>query len=93
MNKHTTGAINPSRKLKELATFYNVSVDQLLGTSQSSPQWDLQLFSNNAKVATLSGEILSMKDDKKITLTLELLEKVKTMNVEQLEALNVLLKK
>ena len=91
--KYETGTSKPTRKLKELATFYNVSVDQLLGTSQSSPHWDLELFSNNAKVATLSGEILSMKDDKKIALTVDILNRIKTMSTEQVEALNIFLSK
>jgi transcriptional regulator with XRE-family HTH domain len=78
--------------LKKLSDFFNVSIDYILN---ENTKFDLQLFSNdqNFKVAQFAGEILAMKDDKKITLTLELLEKVKTMSVEQIEALNVLLKK
>jgi transcriptional regulator with XRE-family HTH domain len=86
--KYETGAINPSRKLKELASLFNVSVGFLLGPEQhkSDTKFELQLFSNNARVAELSGEILSMKDDKKIALTVDILNRIKTMSTDQIEA-------
>jgi hypothetical protein len=56
-------------------------------------QWELQMFSNNAKVAELSGEILSMKDDKKIALTVDILNRIKTMSTDQIEALSIFLSK
>ena len=44
------------------------------------------------KAAQLAGKIIAAKDEKKIKLTLELLEKITTMEYEQLEALSVILR-
>lgn len=91
--------------LIKLANFFETSIDHLLGqtpnlSTQILPQQldantsyiDKALGEMNAQVARLSGKILSSGDKKKIEQTLTLLEKVSTMDCEQIEALNTLLK-
>jgi transcriptional regulator with XRE-family HTH domain len=91
--------------LIKLANFFETSIDHLLGqtpnlSTQVLPQQldantsyiDKALGEMNAQVARLSGKILSSGDKKKIEQTLTLLEKVSTMDCEQIEALNTLLK-
>lgn len=81
--------------LKRIANYFDVPLDNLFIDSNKEIKFDLQLFSNkpNFKVAELSGEILSMKDDKKIALTVDILNRIKTMSTEQVEALNIFLSK
>ena len=90
--KYETGANNPAKKLKELANLYNVSTDYILGIEQSE-QTNLQPLSTNyVKAAIITGEIMSLDDDKKIALTIEVLNRMKTMSTEQIKHLNDFLK-
>lgn len=90
--------------LIKLANFFDTTIDYLLGlpvdlASKLPPQY---LDANTSyldktlvlapRAATLSGKILSSKDNKKIELTLDVLERIITMNDEQLEALAVFLR-
>lgn len=81
--------------LKRIADYFNVPLDNLFVDGNKEIKFDLQLFSGKPhfKVAELSGEILSMKDDKKIALTVDILNRIKTMSTDQIEALNLFLSK
>lgn len=95
-SRYESGQIDPDpRTLIKLSEYFGTTVDELLvkDKPKQPEQWELQMFSNNAKVAELSGEILSMKDDKKIALTVDILNRIKTMSTEQVEALNIFLSK
>ena len=92
--------------LIKLANFFDTSIDYLLGQSPNlASQVPTQYIDANTsyideafrsvdanKAARLSGKILSSRDEKKIEQTLNLLEKISTMDCDQIEALNVLLK-
>lgn len=87
--------------LIKLANFFETTIDYLLGQSSDlasrvPPQYsDMDtsaidkafgnIIAQNA--ALLSGKILASKDEKKISLTLELLEHLSAMDHEQLETL------
>lgn len=73
--------------IKRMAQYFNVSIDALVG------KFDLQLFSNTpqAKATRLVGRIMSSKDDKKIELIIDSINKISTMSPEQIESLNMFL--
>ena len=95
--KYESGAINPTRKLTDIAKLYNVSVDFLLG-GDTSPNntFNLQLFRNpnasEANVAMAFGKILTLKDEQAKQLTLQIVEDVIQLTIPQLEALSALIK-
>ena len=79
-----------SEILTKLSDLFKVSTDQLLGKENYEVP---QSFSKNyVKAATITGEILSMDDEKKIALTIEVLNRMKTMSTEQIKKLNDFLK-
>lgn len=87
-SRYESGKIQPDpATLVELSRIFNTSVDRLLG------KFDLQMFSDTpqAKAANIAGKILATKDEQKIKLTLEALEKISKMSSDQLEALNIFL--
>ena len=75
----------------KLAFVLNVNEAWLMG--YDVPKERIQTKEENKnKAAKLAGKILASKDEKKIQLTLDILEKVTNMEIEQLEALTVLLR-
>lgn len=75
----------------KLAFVLNVNEAWLMG--YDVPKERIQTKEENKnKAAKLAGKILASKDEKKIQLTLDILEKVTSMETEQLEALTVLLR-
>lgn len=90
--KYEKGIIKPTKKLKELANLYNVSTDYILGIEQYE-QNNVSSSSNNyVKAAIVAGEIMTMDDEQKISLTIEVLNRMKTMSTEQIKRLNDFLK-
>ena len=75
----------------KLAFVLNVNEAWLMG--YDVPKERIQTKEENKnKAAKLAGKILASKNEKKIQLTLDILEKVTNMEIEQLEALTVLLR-
>ena len=96
----TEGAISQYKKgnykakqdtLEKLSKALNVSIPWLMGAEVPMERhYDTSLAKN--KAAQLAAKILASKDEKKIQLTFDLLDKIVNMDHEQLEALTVLLR-
>lgn len=75
-----------------LAALLNVNEAWLMGYDVPKERNTPSVLTASSKAARLSGIILASKDEEKINLTVELLERISTMNHEQLVALSVLLR-
>ena len=81
-----------NKTLKTLSNYYNVSTDYLLDIEQLPKEVNLQVFQNNVLLTTFSNENPSPDDEKKLALMIDILRKIPTLSIEQVDALNVLIK-
>lgn len=90
---YENGQRTPSTKvLKQLAEYFGVTTDYLLGSESKPEQPNTKLSPNNSNTTMQVETISSNNNDIKTTLTLEAIEKILKMNIEELKALNTILK-
>ena len=93
---YESGERTPSTKvLQQLADYFSVPTDYLLGIEPPKNAFNLQMFGNanpsEVYVATTIGQLLSLKDEHSKKLTLQIVEDVLHLPIPQLEALSVVI--
>lgn len=76
--------------LYKLSQKFDVTIDYLLG--KSNIRKEIVKFEGSNKVAKITGKILASKDPARQEIVLEILDKLTTMNPEELDAFKVIIR-